>query len=352
MLEIALALAVAVIMGVIPAYIASEKGYNFFLWWLYGTALFIVAIFHAILLKPTEEKQLATGMVKCPYCAEIIRAEAKICRYCRTPLSGETLSQTEKEPRIADAFTPPEEGAAKLDQVSIEVPGTDKSGSEAAKGNLVQEKDKTDVAGEGETEQPTKRGSLHQRTTIIVVVGIIAAILIGGVGYAAYDNLTTFKVRPDLIKKLQMEQANEVLRGQRSDYKTILAVAERKFPHTLILVKVDPSPDKRKLNGFTQLTIEVVNKSNTGIKFYPNNLTVTFSSGTVGTLFYQSETIIEPGHALSASMTKDGTWLASDDQDYDPFNPLRSARVRLVSYWPKDNPKKGVTIDLGTSARP
>lgn len=52
----------AIIIGLIPAFIASGKGRNFFLWWLYGASLFIVAIFHAILIKPTEKKLLSEGM--------------------------------------------------------------------------------------------------------------------------------------------------------------------------------------------------------------------------------------------------------------------------------------------------
>ena len=45
-----LVLSMAAVLGLIPAYIAKEKGYSFGLWWLYGWMLFIVAIIHAVCL--------------------------------------------------------------------------------------------------------------------------------------------------------------------------------------------------------------------------------------------------------------------------------------------------------------
>lgn len=46
-----------VLLGLIPAAIASNKGRSFALWWLYGASLFIVALPMALLMKP---KQVAT----------------------------------------------------------------------------------------------------------------------------------------------------------------------------------------------------------------------------------------------------------------------------------------------------
>ena len=45
-------LIVAALLGLIPAAIAQGKGRSFWLWWLYGAALFIVAIVHALLMSP------------------------------------------------------------------------------------------------------------------------------------------------------------------------------------------------------------------------------------------------------------------------------------------------------------
>jgi len=39
-----------------------------------------------------EERALATDMRKCPYCAELVKAEAKICRYCQRELLLDTNS--------------------------------------------------------------------------------------------------------------------------------------------------------------------------------------------------------------------------------------------------------------------
>lgn len=66
-----------VLIGLIPAAIASSKGRSFIGWWIYGMALFIVALPHALMAGP------AGGKRKCPFCAEPIRTEAKVCPHCQ-----------------------------------------------------------------------------------------------------------------------------------------------------------------------------------------------------------------------------------------------------------------------------
>ena len=80
-------LMVAALLGLIPAAIAYNKGKNFFAWWLFGAALFIIALPAAILTDPEPEtlewRQLKTGWTKrCMYCAEIVKWDAIVCKHC------------------------------------------------------------------------------------------------------------------------------------------------------------------------------------------------------------------------------------------------------------------------------
>ncbi len=77
---------VASLLGLIPAVIAHRKGYSFLGWWVFGAALFIIALIFAICLESDpealEERAIGPGGKRCPHCAEVIRVAARVCRYC------------------------------------------------------------------------------------------------------------------------------------------------------------------------------------------------------------------------------------------------------------------------------
>lgn len=75
----------AALLGLIPAMIAHNKGHSAFTWWIFGAALFIIALPAALLAEDrgSDESLLKTGDRRaCPHCAGPIRFDVSVCRHC------------------------------------------------------------------------------------------------------------------------------------------------------------------------------------------------------------------------------------------------------------------------------
>ncbi len=82
-----------IIMAVVVAIVAGSKGRNMLGWGFYGFLIWPIALVHILCVRPerhvTEARDLAAGDVrKCPACAELVKREAKICRFCHTDLAA------------------------------------------------------------------------------------------------------------------------------------------------------------------------------------------------------------------------------------------------------------------------
>lgn len=78
------------LLGLIPAFVARHKGHSFLLWWLYGAVLLIVALPHAMVVRPRNVAEMPGGK-PCPYCEELVPQEDEICPFCHLHLYDPAL---------------------------------------------------------------------------------------------------------------------------------------------------------------------------------------------------------------------------------------------------------------------
>ncbi|MCP4678545.1 MAG: hypothetical protein GY854_24150 [Deltaproteobacteria bacterium] len=74
---------IAIVFGIVAAIVAFNKGRNSLGWFLGGLLIGPFALIVAVLPPVPRSGQY----LKCPSCAEIVQADANICRFCSGDLT-------------------------------------------------------------------------------------------------------------------------------------------------------------------------------------------------------------------------------------------------------------------------
>lgn len=108
-----------VVMALIVAIVGASKGRSGFGWFLYGFLIWPIALVHALCMAPTPAvtagavrvRAEAEGRRPCPYCAEAVKAEAKLCPHCRSELAAGWASKRRRPEKPARDADPPAQEA-------------------------------------------------------------------------------------------------------------------------------------------------------------------------------------------------------------------------------------------------
>lgn len=78
---IILVIIIAVSLGIMPAFIAMQKGRSFMKWWVYGTLAFVIAMPHALLMDGGL-RLVGRGTRTCGFCRMRVSISAGHCPRC------------------------------------------------------------------------------------------------------------------------------------------------------------------------------------------------------------------------------------------------------------------------------
>lgn len=87
----------ALLLGLIPAFIAQRKGQSFVGWWVFGALLFIVALPMSIFAKK-DYNSPQVQVRPCPSCQLEIPKGASVCGHCGRPVPVWASASVASEP--------------------------------------------------------------------------------------------------------------------------------------------------------------------------------------------------------------------------------------------------------------
>lgn len=69
-------------IGILPAFMALKMKRNFFIWWIYGSLLFPIALAHIYWLKNGLPLFRSSGSKRCGFCRTVVDVNAAHCPHC------------------------------------------------------------------------------------------------------------------------------------------------------------------------------------------------------------------------------------------------------------------------------
>ncbi len=180
--EIIVFLVIAIPLGLITALIARSRGRRFLVWWLFGTALFPIALPLAIALPPVQstlDRRRPQAASRCEHCDGPIGPGHAFCSMCGAPVATGTDVgvQVEEDPEpVSELDEGYEEGVVLLTHEELPAAGdpvSDLIGRGAA--DLADEGQDTAAGPEpGESSPVLER---HRARWPLVVAGVVVLLL-------------------------------------------------------------------------------------------------------------------------------------------------------------------------------